>query len=84
MHAHGNLNADQRGKGEMIYRHFNSNGHWGLEDMAIQLIDRVKEEKELREKKGQWMYKLGTLTPHGLNDSDSFYAVHLNLPCCFS
>ena len=58
----------------MIYRHFNNNGHRGLEDMTIQLIDRVKEEKELREKEGQCMYKLGPLTPHGLNDNDGFYA----------
>jgi len=42
--------------------------------MTIQLIDRVKGETELQEKEGQWMYKLGTLTPHGLNDNDGFYA----------
>ena len=42
--------------------------------MIIQLIDRVEEEKELREKEGQWMYKLGTSTPHGLNDNNGFHA----------
>ena len=72
VNAHGNLNEDQRGKDELIYRHFNSDGHRGLEDMTIQLIDRVKGENELREKEGQWIYKLGTLAPHGLNDNDGF------------
>ena len=41
--------------------------------MTVQLIDPVKGEKELPEKDGQWMYKLGTLTPNGLNDNDGFY-----------
>ena len=39
--------------------------------MSIQLIDW---EKELRDKEGQWIYKLATLLPHGLNDNDGFYA----------
>ena len=42
--------------------------------MSVQLIDWVKGERELRDKKGQWIYKLGTLLPHGLNDNDGFYA----------
>ena len=42
--------------------------------MSVQLIDWVKGERELRDKEGQWIYKLGTLLPHGLNDNDGFYA----------
>ena len=49
--------------------HFNSDGHRGLEEMEIQLIDHVKGEKELRERENQWIYKLATLAPHGLNDA---------------
>ena len=41
--------------------------------MEIQLIDHVKGEKELRERENQWIYKLATLAPHGLNDNDGFY-----------
>ena len=41
--------------------------------MSVQLIDWVKGEKELREKEGQWIYKLRTLIPHGPNDNDGFY-----------
>ena len=55
----------------MVYpRHFNSAGHRRLEDMNIQLMDCVKGEKELREKGGHWIYKLGTLAPYGLNEND--------------
>ena len=49
-------------------------GHRGLEDMQIKLIDHVKGEKELRERENHWIYKLATLAPHGLNDNDGFYA----------
>ena len=42
--------------------------------MRVQLIDWVKGERELRDKEGQWIYKLGNFLPHGLNDNDGFYA----------
>ena len=32
------------------------------------------EGRELREKEGQSMYRLGTLRPQGLNEDDGFYA----------
>ena len=41
--------------------------------MSIQLIDRVNGEEQLREKEGQWAYKLNTLDPHGLNDNDFLF-----------
>ena len=47
VNAHVNLSLNQKGKDDLIYRHFNSEGHRGLEDMQIQLIDHVKGEKEL-------------------------------------
>ena len=53
VNADGNLNEDQRGKNELIYQHFNSDGHRGLDNMTIQLIDCVKGENELREREGQ-------------------------------
>ena len=31
-------------------------------------------ERELRKKEGEWMYRLGTLRPQGLNEDDGFYA----------
>ena len=37
-------------------------------------IDRPGNgEEQLREKEGQWVYKLNTLDPNGLNDNDFFF-----------
>ena len=41
--------------------------------MKIQLIDQVYGEEQLREKEGQWAYRLKTLDPNGLNDNDFFF-----------
>ena len=46
--------------------------------LSIQLIDRAMEGSELREKEGQWIYRLGTLRPQGLNEDDGFYAQNRN------
>ena len=73
MNVHEGLTRALKEKDELIYRHFNSAGHKGLEDMSVQLIDCVQTEKDLREKEGQWIYKLGTLAPYGLNENDGFY-----------
>ena len=59
--------------GDLLYRHFCGEGHNGLSDVKIQLIDRVNGEQQLREKEGQWAYKLNTLDPNGLNDNDFFF-----------
>ena len=71
--SHVSLTAGQKKKDDLIYQHFNSEGHSGLMDMSVQLIDCVREEKELREKEGFWIYKLKTISPNGLNDNDCFY-----------
>ena len=55
---------------DLFYRHFCNEGHSGLSDMKIQLIDRVNGEEQMREKEGQWAYRLKTLNPNGLNDND--------------
>ena len=73
VNAHVNLSSGNKEKDDVLYRHFHSQGHFGLEHMSIQLIDWVKGERELRDKEGQWIYKLRTLILHGLNDNDDFY-----------
>ena len=70
---HVNLPSENKKKDDVPYQHFHSQGHLGLEHIGIQLIDWVKGESELRNKEGQWIYNLGTLLPHGLNDNDGFY-----------
>ena len=56
-----------------LYQHFHGPGHLSLEHVSIQLLERSKGEKELRDKEEQRMYKLGTLKLQGLNEDDGFY-----------
>jgi len=67
---HERLNGTQKENDDFLYKHFSEDGHNGLRDVKIQLIDRVNGEEELRDKEGQWAYKLNTLRPYGLNDND--------------
>ena len=69
------LSFEGRNKDDLLYRHFSGPGHHGLEDASIQLIDSVSgEESALRDKEGQWAYRLNCIQPQGLNISDSFTA----------
>ena len=70
---HEKLSAAERERDDMLYRHFWTEGHSGLRDLKVQLIDRVNGEDQLRDKEGQWAYRLKTVRPHGLNDDDFFF-----------
>ena len=70
---HELLGRAEREADDLLYRHFCSEGHSGLSDVKIQLIDQVYGEEQLREKEGQWAYRLKTLDPNGLNDNDFFF-----------
>ena len=73
--AHSRLSFEGRNKDDLLYRHFSGAGHHGLEDVSIQLIDRVSgKESALRDKEGQWAYRLNCIQPQGLNISDFFYS----------
>ena len=71
---HLKLSSENKRNDDFLYQHFHSSGHLGLSHLTIQLIDRAMGERELRKKEGQWMYRLGTLRPQGLNEDDGFYA----------
>ena len=58
---------------DLVYRHFYSHGHHGLSDVSIQLIDKVNDKDDLVAKDGQWVYRLRSLKPDGLNESDFFF-----------
>lgn len=79
LNAHGRMTPEERLDDDILYRHFFSEGHRGLEDISIQLIDRVDRTENLMDKEGQWAYKLKTLRPHGLNESDFFYSQNRGL-----
>ena len=59
---------------DLIYRYFYSQGHHGLQDVTIQLIDKVNAKDDLIVKEGQWAYRLRSLRPDGLNESDFFFS----------
>ena len=58
-------------KGEMVtqadfHRHFELAGHHGfMEDVKVQVIDRIFGESRVRE--GFWQFKLDSFAPKGLN-----------------
>ena len=56
---------------DLVNRHFR--GDHGLPDVSIQLIDKVNAKNDLLAKKGQWVYRLRSLKPDGLNASDFFF-----------
>ena len=59
---HSRLSFEGRNKDNLLYRHFFGPRHHGLEDVSIQLIDRASgEESALRDKEGQWAYRLNCI-----------------------
>ena len=49
-----------------LFRHFTEGNHDGLlEDVTVQIIDRVVGESRLRE--GFWQFKLNSFMPEGLS-----------------
>ena len=72
--AHARMSAADRDSDDCVYRHFYGPGHHGLVDVSVKLIDKVNDKDRLIEKEGQWAYRLRSLKPEGLNDSDFFFS----------
>ena len=70
INAHLKLSSENKRNDDFLCQHFHSSGHLGLSHLTIQLIDKAMGERGLRKKEGQWMYRLGTLRPQGLNEDD--------------
>ena len=56
---------------EKFHNHFCQEGHKGIEDWDIRLIDSAFSEKSLRSKELFWQYKLKTFYPDGLNEVEA-------------
>ena len=67
INAHLKLSSENK-RNDFPYQHFHSSGHLGLKHISIQFIDRAIGERELKDKEGQWIYRLGTLRPQGRNE----------------
>ena len=76
LRSHNMLSINEKDNDDIIYKHFWSPGHSGIDDVNVQIIDKVSNEKELRDKEGQWAYKINSISPNGLNDNDFFYNIN--------
>ena len=67
-----NLSLEARSKEELVYQHLFLGEHWGLDDVELRIIDKGLSEVFLREREAQWVYRLRSLSPLGLNVDDFF------------
>ena len=56
---------------EKFHQHFCKEGHKGIPDWEIRLIDTAFSEKSLRSKELFWQYKMKTFDPDGLNEYEA-------------
>ena len=68
-----------KGKNE-VYKHFNSAGHTGRDDVSVYILDFIfrhpasREGGRLRDKiEFGWIHRVKTSTPYGLNTMDNKY-----------
>lgn len=64
------MSIANRERDDIIYRHFHGPVHHGLQDASIQLLDKFNDWEILIEREGQWVYRLRSLRPEQLNDSN--------------
>ena len=74
LNFHSKASDSAMDKNDLIYKHFSSEGHHGVSDIEVMLLDRVFVEEQLRDKEGQWAYRLRTVAPDGRNSNDFFYS----------
>ena len=60
---------------EKFHQHFCKEGHTGIPDWEIRLIDTAFSEKSLRSKELFWQYKMKTFDPDGLNEYEAPVAI---------
>ena len=53
---------------EQFHRHFNYEGHNGIEDWKITIMDRDENVFALRRRESYWQHRLDTFIPNGLNE----------------
>ena len=74
LRAHSRKSKIDKESDDFVYKHFHGPGHHGLQDVSVQIIDKVQNNEKLVIKEGEWAYRVQTLKPEGLNDNDFFYS----------
>ena len=73
MTKHSRKSSSSWLRDDVIYQHYSLEGHCGLTDVGVMLIDYGSSEEILREKEARWAYRLDTFSPHGLNVEEYIY-----------
>ena len=63
------LRCLQNRPGEHLYAHFFYQGHNGMQDVKVKIIDKTNVACPTQ-REGFWAYKLNSFEPHGLNLKD--------------
>ena len=61
-------------KQKLFYEHYCSEGHQGIENWSVTLIDQVEDLDSLRKKKLYWINRLNTWAPNDLNVREVYEA----------
>ena len=61
-------------KQKLFHEHYCSEGHQGIENWSVTLIDQVEDLDSLREKKLYWIKRLNTWAPNDLNVKEVYEA----------
>ena len=72
LNAMRDLSLEARSIVELVYQHFFLGAHRGLDDVELKIIDKGPSEVLLREREAQWVDRLRSLSPLGLNVDDFF------------
>ena len=54
-------------KQKLFHKHYCSEGHQGIENWSVTLVDQVEDLDSLRKKELLWISRLNTWAPIGLN-----------------
>ena len=74
LRAHSRKSNIDKESDDFVYKHFHGPGHHGLQDVSIQIIDKIHNNEKLVVKEGEWAYRLQTLKPECLKPSEFFSA----------
>ena len=61
-------------KEQLFHKHWCSEGHQGIENLSVILIDQVKYLDSLRKKELYWINRLNTWSPNGFNVREVYEA----------